>query len=52
MSYKVRVILLILGQVIGPHYLYCFLSLLKLIFKAYKDLILFMFLFHICLLYK
>ena len=52
MSDKVRVILVVIGQVIGPHCLYCVLSLLRLIFKAYKDLTPFMFLFHMCLLYE
>jgi len=35
---KVRLSLMVVGQVIGPHCLYCVLSLLRLIFKAYKDL--------------
>jgi len=30
---------LIVGQVIGPHSMQCVLSLLKFIFKAYKELI-------------
>jgi len=49
MSDKVRLIVVVLGQVIGRH---CLLSLLRLIFKTYKDLTLFMFLFHMCLLYE
>jgi len=45
MSDKVRAIFVILGQVID--YLYCLLSLLRLIFKAYLDLTPFYFSFII-----
>jgi len=38
MSNKVRVILLVWGQLIGLYSLYYLLSLLRLIFKTYKDL--------------
>ena len=54
---KVRVILVVLSQVICiivcscDYRPYCLLSLLRLIFKAYKDITSFMFLFHMCLLY-
>jgi len=36
---KVRLSLTFVGLAIGPHFLYCVLCLLKLIFKVYKDLI-------------
>jgi len=54
MSDKVKVIIVILGQVIGPQVIgpHCLLPLLTLIFKTYKDLIFFMFLFHMCMLYQ
>jgi len=42
----------IICQVIGSHCLYCLLSLLRLTFKAYKDLIPFMFFFHMYMLYE
>ena len=35
---KERLSLMVVGEVIGPHCLYSVLSLLRLIFKAYKDL--------------
>jgi len=35
---KTRLSFVVVGPILGPQCLYCLLSLLRLIFKAYKDL--------------
>ena len=45
MSSKTRSSLVVIGPNLGPRCLHCLLSLLKLIFKAYKDLSPFIFFF-------
>jgi len=45
MSGKTRSSLVVIGPNLGPRCLHCLLSLLRLIFKAYKDLTPFIFFF-------
>jgi len=53
MSSKTRSSLVVIGPNLGPRCLHCLLSLLKLIFKAYKDLTPFIFFFfHMYLLHE
>ena len=51
MSDITRYSFVVVGPILGPQGLYYLLSLLRLIFKAYKDLTLFIFFFHVYLLY-
>jgi len=52
MSGKTRSSLVVIGPNLGPRCLHCLLSLLRLIFKAYKDLTPFIFFFHMYLLHE
>jgi len=49
---KMNLSLVVVGQILGPQCLHCLLSLLRLIFKAYKNLTPFSFFFPIYLLHK
>jgi len=50
MSYKMKLSHVVVSQILGPECVYCLLSLLRLIFKAYKDLTPFIVLFYMYLL--
>jgi len=52
MSGKTRSSFVVVGPNLGPRCLHCLLSLLRLIFKAYKDLTPFIFFFHMYLLHE
>jgi len=52
MSGKTRSSLVVIGPNLGPRCLHYLLSLLRLIFKAYKDLTPFIFFFHMYLLHE
>jgi len=49
---KTRSSFVVVGPNLGSQCLYCLLSLLRLIFKAYKDLTPFIFFFHMYLLHE